>query len=74
MKLGSFFIICKPSFQVPNKTLECLFEFQITWMIAEIRASFVLVQFFFFTNKGSVLLLLFIIIIIYYYKCGKKHL
>ena len=26
IKLGSFFIICKPKFQVPNKTLECLFN------------------------------------------------
>ena len=26
MKLGSFFIICKPTFQVPNKTLESLFN------------------------------------------------
>ena len=48
MKLGSFFFICKPTFQVPNKTLECLFDFQIIWMVAEIRASFVLVQIVFF--------------------------
>ena len=47
----SFFIICKPTFQVPKETLECLFDFQITWMIAEIRASFVLVQFFFLQIK-----------------------
>ena len=49
---------------MPRKTIEslehkinkhdvCLFDFQITWMIVEIRAGFVLVQFF-FTNKGSI--------------------
>ena len=26
----------------------CLFDFQVTWMIAEIRASFIFVLFFFF--------------------------
>ena len=35
---------------MPKKTLECLF-IQITWKIAEIRASFVLVQFFFFYKQ-----------------------
>ena len=32
MKLGSFFIICKPTFQVPNKSLERFFLFtSIFW-------------------------------------------
>ena len=45
MKLGSFFIICKPTFHVPIRTLEVrIFDFQKTWMIAEIRASFGLVH------------------------------
>ena len=40
-EIRKFFIICEPTFQVPKKALECLIDFQITWMIAEIRASFV---------------------------------
>ena len=46
MKLGRFSIICKPTFQVPKKFFRmCLFDFQKTWMIAEIEASSVLVLF-----------------------------
>ena len=32
---------CKPTFQVDNKIVKCLFDFRITWMIAKFRSIFV---------------------------------
>ena len=32
MKKGVIFIISKPTFQVPNKSVECLFDFRITYI------------------------------------------
>ena len=51
MKLESFFIICKPTFQVSNKTLECLFDLFSNNLDDSRNQNYFCS---FFTNKGSV--------------------